>query len=75
MGLGEELHGHVAVKLGIPRAVDDAHPSRTERGQNFIGPEARDCFERHSIPDNAERFYTMAGRPEFLVDSELERKH
>jgi hypothetical protein len=60
-GLGEELHGHVAIELGIPRAIDYAHPSRAERGKDFVGTETGACFERHDDRENAASFYMMAG--------------
>ena len=36
----QHLDRHVATEPGVARAVDLAHPSRTERGRDLVGPEA-----------------------------------
>ena len=36
---GQNLDGHVASQLGIPGAVDLAHSSCTNGGENFVGTE------------------------------------
>ena len=36
--LGEDLDRHVAIQPGIARAIDLAHPTHTDLGDDFIGP-------------------------------------
>ena len=45
--LGEDFDREVPVQLGIPGPVDLAHPSRSERRQDFVGTELRSGSERH----------------------------
>jgi len=46
----QDLDGDIAPELRVPRAIDLAHSSGPERGQDLVGAEARASDDRHSIP-------------------------
>ena len=44
----QHLDGYVAVELRVASAIDLAHPTLADRGDDFVGAEVRSNFERHS---------------------------
>ena len=38
-GIGQNLQRHVPIELGVPRAIDLAHPACPDLGEDFIGAE------------------------------------
>jgi len=46
--LGEHLERHVAPQSRVPRAVNVAHPSRSEKGHDLVRAETRARIERHA---------------------------
>lgn len=47
-GPGEDLDRHLATEACIPRPIDLAHPSRSERAGDLVGAETGARDERHS---------------------------
>ncbi len=45
--LGEDLDRHIAPELGVARAIDLAHATRTDLGDNFIRAKTRPGSEPH----------------------------
>ncbi len=37
-GFGQYFDRYVAAEFGVVRLIHLAHPTRTDRGENFIGP-------------------------------------
>ena len=46
-GVRQEFHGDVAVEPRVARTVDLAHPSRSERGNDFVRADAGAWSECH----------------------------
>jgi hypothetical protein len=60
---GDELDRDLSIEPGVAGPVDDAHPSRAERRQDLVGPEAGARRDRHEDRRRA----TLCGRVRALV--------
>jgi hypothetical protein len=43
----QHLDGYVAIQFGVARPIHLAHPARANRGDNFVGSEARAGGQGH----------------------------
>jgi len=55
-GFGQDFQRHVALQLGIARAIDFAHAARAEGREDFVGAEFVAGSERHGYAPASGRF-------------------